>query len=128
MSILSSSLLLLHVQANETNKLYFTDTNINYIQSKLIQYTKQQTGQQISKQNCNDVLQAMQYFYANYPQLTINDITARQNVEQLNDLVIRDLLSQIVSNVKQYLSYIKDINSSRTLLEYGAATSIKGTY
>ena len=128
MSILSSSLLLLHTQLNETNKLYFTETNIDYIQSQLIIKTKQQIGQQISKQNCNDVLQAMQYFYVNYPHLSLNDNTARNNIDQLNNLVIRDLLSQIVSNVKQYLSYIKDINSARTLLDYGSATSIKGTY
>ena len=97
---LQQSLLVLNSQQNKINTEYFSNQNISKIQKQLILETKKYTGYTISKQNCDDVVTAMQYFYVNYPQYTIDDSKAMENVNQLNALVIDDLTRQTVSGVK----------------------------
>ncbi len=122
---LQKSLLLLNIEQNKTNTLYFSSKNISNIQNKLKNEAKKYTGYNISNQNCNDIIVAMQYFYVNYPQFTLSD-NSENNVQQLNDLVVRDLTVQIVTGIKQHLSYLKSINKPRELLEYGQSSNIKG--
>lgn len=122
---LKKSLLILNIEQNNTNTRFFSVENINYIQNQLIQQTYQRTGHTISEQNCNDILQAMQYFYINYPLLTTNQSEVDYNINSLNQLVINDLLVSIVNNVKQYIYYRKNLNKFEPL-EYGSSTTIKG--
>ena len=86
---------------------------------------KRYTGYYISNQNCSDILVAMQYFYVNYPQFTISN-NSQNNVEQLNNLVTKDLTVQIVTGIKQHLAYLKSIKTIPEPLEYGQSSNIKG--
>ena len=123
---LQQSLLVLNSQQNKINTEFFSNQNISKIQKQLILETKKYTGYTISKQNCDDVVTAMQYFYVNYPQYTIDDSKAMENVNQLNALVIDDLTRQTVSGVKQHIEYLKYIKRTPEPLEYGTNTGIKG--
>jgi len=122
---LQKSLLLLNIEQNETNTLYFSSKNISHIQNILKNEAKKYTGYNISNQNCSDIIVAMQYFYVNYPRFTLSD-NSQNNVQQLNNLVVRDLTVQIVTGIKQHLAYLKSINNPRELLEYGQSSNIKG--
>ena len=122
---LQKSLLLLNIEQNETNTLYFSSQNITIIQNRLRNDAKRYTGYNISSQNCSDILVAMQYFYVNYPQFTITN-NSQNNVQQLNELVIRDLTVQIVTGIKQHLAYLKSIKTIPEPLEYGQSSNIKG--
>ena len=122
---LQKSLLLLNIEQNELNTLYFSSTNISTIQNLLKHEAKKYTGYNISNQNCTDILIAMQYFYINYPQFTLgNDV--RNDILILNNLVVTDLNKQIVSGIKQHLSYLKNINTLPEPLEYGKSSGTKG--
>ena len=122
---LQKSLLLLNVEQNETNTLYFSSRNISIIQNRLRNEAKRYTGYTISNQNCSDIIVAMQYFYVNYPQFTLSN-NSQNNVQQLNELVIKDLSVQIVTGIKQHLAYLKSIKSIPEPLEYGKSSNIKG--
>ena len=123
---LQKSLLTMNIEQNAINTLYFSNANITNIQRQLIMETRKYTGHTISLQNCSDVLIAMQYFYINYPQYTLDDSRYQENVGVLNQLVISDLVKQTVSGVKQHLEYLKYIQRTPKPLDYGKSSSIKG--
>ena len=122
---LQKSLLVLNIEQNETNSLYFSSHNITIIQNKLIYVAKQYTGYTISNQNCSDILVAMQYFYINYPQFTLSD-NVQSNIDHLNELVVNDLSKQIITGIRQHLAYLKSIKKLPEPLEYGKSSNIKG--
>ena len=123
---LQKSLLTMNVEQNKINTLYFSNKNMKTIQNQLIVDTRKYTGHTISSQNCSDVLLAMQYFYINYPQYTLDNNNFEENVGILNQLVISDLVQQTVSGVKQHLEYLKYIKRTPQPLDYGKSSSIKG--
>jgi len=122
---LNESLLMLNIEQNPFNTQYFSNQNVNLIQTQLIKLVRQRTGYIIGKQNCTSIVQAMQYFYVNYPQYTIAQNIA-DNLQSLTNLVINDLLSQIISNVNQYVFYRKNLGKTSEPMEYGTSTGIKG--
>jgi hypothetical protein len=123
---LQKSLLIMNIEKNSINTLYFSTRNIENIQKQLILITRKNTGYTISKQNCNDLLTAMQYFYVNYPHFTVDVDMPDENVEKLNMLVLSDLVQQTVSGVKQHLEYLKYISKTPQPLDYGRSSSNKG--
>jgi len=122
---LQKSLLLLNIEQNEINTLFFSSKNINNIQNTLKTEAKKYTGYVISNQNCTDILMAMQYFYINYPQLTLGN-NIQQDLNNLNNLVVTDLIKQIVCGIKQHLAYLKKIKKLPEPLEYGKSSGTKG--
>ena len=119
-----NSLLTLNIEANNTNVNFFSNRNIEYIQKQLILQTKKYTGYTISNQSCSGILSAMQYYYINYPQYTL-DQNYNLNIENLNILVVNDLTTQTVSGVKQHMEYLKYIKKTPEPLQYGSSTNIK---
>ena len=119
------SLLTLNSEPNATNTIYFSNKNMDYIQTQLILQTRKSTGYTISKQNCNNINMAMMYFYVNYPQIYQGD-DVKQNIRNLNEMVIDDLTKQTVSGVKQHMEYLNYIKRKPEPLEYGKSTTLKG--
>ena len=122
---LKKSLLILNIEKNDMNTLFFSDNNLKYIQQQINLKVKQKTNYVISEQNCTDILQAMQYFYVNNPMLTIDTNNITDNINQLNELVINDLLKSIISNMNQYIYYRKNYNKFK-FMEYGLSSNTKG--
>ena len=116
---------MLNIEQNTFNTQYFSNQNVNLIQTQLVNLVRQRTGYIIGKQNCTSIVQAMQYFYVNYPQYTIGENIA-DNLQSLTNFVINDLLIQIISNVNQYVFYRKNLGKLSEPLEYGTSTGIKG--
>ena len=125
-NILKNSLTVLKTEQNQLNTLFFSNNNLSNIQSQLQRRTRQITGQTIGPQNCTDIVNIMQHFYANNPQYTMNVSMYRENNEILNEMVVNELLKMTVSGVKQYMTYIKDISYNREPIRHGVSTSMKG--
>ena len=125
-SILKNSLHTLQIEQTVLNENFFSNKNLDFIQKNLMTETRRRTGQTISKQNCTEIVNIMQYFFAMYPQYTMVSPTYIENINNLNNLVINELLKMTVSGVKQYMGYIKDISTNRNPIEYGKPTGIKG--
>jgi len=105
---------LLKVEKNSINDVFFSDDKIKYINRQLIIETFNQTKIIIDKQNLNDILIIMQYFY---------NETTHKCVDELNRLVLDDLVSQTISGVRHHLFYLKNLNKNVEPLNYGISTS-----
>ena len=105
-------------------KTFFSDANIDVIQSGLKKQVRTSTNQSISKQSCGEIFVLMKYVYTNH------GLNVEQNISnevfKLNSLVLKELVPMVISNVLQYLQYIKDINTQPVPLEYGQSSGLKG--
>lgn len=121
--------------------LFFSDKNIRNIQN-LIKYTVfNNTGFLIDDQNnmeLNIVMRSMFIQYNNHPKLFTDDMSDdikynlieqyKKEVIRLNEFVVNEVVPGIVSQLVQYIKYIKDINENK-LDKYNLKpvnTNIKG--
>lgn len=118
------ALTIMNVQENDLISNFFADTNMNTIQKQLKNEVKKRTGHEISDQSCTNLFHAMLFVYRSFAK----NVTKKINDEliYLNEIVIETVSPNVVSNVLQYISYLKDISKPREVLEHGESTSIKG--
>ena len=113
-----------NTECTELMKTFFSDANLDVIQSGLQKQVRTRTGQSISKQSCGEIFVLMKYVYTNH------GLNVEQNISnevfKLNSLVLKELVPMVISNVLQYLQYIKDINTQPVPLEYGQSSGLKG--
>ena len=67
----------------------------------------------------------MLYIYGTYGRNVLTNV--KQEVVYLNDIVVHTLAPDVVSNVLQYVNYIRDISQMPVPMTHGTSTSIKGT-
>ena len=121
----NQALLYMNVQPNDLIINYFSDANMQIIQSKLKREVKRQINVDIDNQSCVDIYYVMLNIYDTYGQNKISDV--KTEIEDLNSLVISTIVPTLVSNVLQYVNYLKDISSQPVPMSHGESTSIKGT-
>ena len=121
----NQALLYMNVQPNDLIINYFSDANMQIIQSKLKREVKRQINVDIDNQSCVDIYYVMLNIYDTYGQTKISDV--KTEIEYLNSLVISTIVPTLVSNVLQYVNYLKDISSQPVPMSHGESTSIKGT-
>lgn len=120
----NQALLFMNSQPNDLITSFFNDANIQIIQKDLHNEVKRQTNLSIDNQSCHEIYQVMLYVYRTYGRNVTSNI--KQEVMYLNDLAIRFITPGLVSNVLQYVNYIKDISSLPVPMDHGRSTSIKG--
>tara|TARA_B100001996_G_C18654821_1_gene590803 strand:- start:1299 stop:1706 length:408 start_codon:yes stop_codon:yes gene_type:complete len=115
-----------NVEPNNVLSLFFSDSNMHFIQKKLALNVKQYTGKSISPQSCDEIFVIMKFVYLslNY----IDESNASKQVNLLNTLVLNELVPMVVSNVTQYFQYINDISSNPIPLERSTPSSTKSTF
>jgi hypothetical protein len=109
--------------------LFFSKSNIAHVQVRLREIIQQKTGYTIAPQSENDLSVIMRGIYIEYntnPPLGASSSTLQHEVNRLNELVLKDIVPMVATNMAQYLGYIKDASSLPPPLERGQATSIKG--
>lgn len=105
--------------------LFFSNRNIQIIQNAIRKQVHDISGHVISNQNQNELLQIMRsIFFLNLP-LEFPNVT--DNIKFLNKAVIDQALPKILTNMKQYLIYLKDVHRSRLPFEVPQEETIKGT-
>ena len=94
------------------NQLYFSDKNIENVDKKL-RYTiyNMSKGQfSLGPQDKNEIGIAMRSVYLRYCKNLPDHIT--EQIRELNELTVSLLAPKVLSNTKQYIKYLEDINES----------------
>lgn len=96
-------------QKNELNYYFFSRENIKRVHKLLREAVLAKTGNRviIEDQDESDLLVVMRAVYFEYGRNLDCDI--RRQIDELDFIVVRETIPGIMSNVKQYLGYIRDI-------------------
>lgn len=106
------------------NILFFSEFNMNLLQRGIRQAFKNKTGIAIDYQNRDDLYSIMRVVFINNSGDHHSQIN--QQVKFMNNRVIEIALGQIQTGVSQYISYARDINTTRTLIDQPINTSTTG--
>jgi hypothetical protein len=114
------------VEESLLSKVFFSEKNMDLIQKRIIRRVFEVTnGEYLIEPQCRaDLLVVMRGVYLqqarNYP----NKI--REQVLELDNLVVDDVVPGIVSQVQQYVGYLKDIYGPREVIARPKNDSTKG--
>lgn len=106
------------------NTLFFSEFNKNLLQRGIRQAFKDKTGIAIDYQNSDDLYAIMRVVFINNSGDHHSQVN--QQVKFMNDRVIETALKQIQTGVSQYISYVRDIGTTRELLDQPINTSTVG--
>lgn len=109
------------------NTLYFSKANMKLVQNKL-RYTIWMMSQKefvIPEQHEMQLIIVMRSVYLQYSRNLRTNI--KEQIGQLNSIVVDELAPKVLSNVKQYYRYLEDKNEPWRLMSRQQATSNKGT-
>ena len=106
------------------NTLFFSRFNINLLQRGIRQAFKNKTGIAIDYQNQDDLYGIMRVVFINNSGDHHSQVN--QQVKFMNNRVIEIALGQIQTGVSQYMSYARDIDTTRTLIGQPINTSTTG--
>lgn len=97
-------------QPTELSRLFFSVKNMNLIQTLLKNAVKYKTKGKvlIEDQDEKDLLVIMRTIYYEYARKLQHSIG--KQIFELNSIVVRETLPGILTNVKQYMLYIRDIS------------------
>jgi len=92
------------------SEVFFSRENIRKIQQGITYYIKKITKNKvlIDDQPTEDIIVRMQYTYYTYGKYLQTNVD--QQVRELNMITIKELLPEIITQIKQYLGYIKTIS------------------
>jgi hypothetical protein len=104
---------------------FFSELNMNLIQRRIREAFRTKTGIAIDYQNNRDVLTLMRVTYINNsidPWTTSLD----QQLQIMNDAVVKTAVGQIGIGVNQYISYIRDISTPQQINSLPISTTTYG--
>jgi len=101
---------------NDLENIFFSDENISIINKKLIlDVFKKTEGQfKIEPQSKLSLTIVMRYIFLEHALHLPNKI--KEQINCLNNKVVNEVLSNVITNITQYVSYMNEINNPRTLL------------
>ena len=105
--------------------MFFSELNMNRIQRMIRQQFKDQTGIAIDYQNRGDVLTLMRMVYINNSRDPWSQALDQQ-LQTMNNAVVKTALGQIGTGVNQYIHYIRDISSPLQVNDLPVSTSTHG--
>lgn len=105
---------------------FFSRTNINDIQIALRERIRCSTGHMIDRQSDEHLVIIMRAIYAMHAQNPAHAAAVPPEVARLNDLVLRDIVPMVASNLGAYLGYLRDASQMPTPIARGVNTSRRG--
>jgi len=101
---------------NELETYFFSDKNIDLINKLLILtvYKKSNGLYKISYQDKKSLLIVMRYIFIEYAKHLPYNI--EKQIYDLNKITVMDILPNVLTNIRQKIDYIKEINNPRQLL------------
>lgn len=123
------------------NSLFFSQTNVTYIQNRILNDVEQLTGIRIKPQSENTILIVMRnkYEYAKSGWLPAQSVvhlalprgekscSLRDRLNRLNQAVLQDLVQQVLSGISMYMQYYKDASSMPMPLDNPKVMTMKGS-
>ena len=113
-------------QATDLSNLYFSQENLDYIQSQIISRVYEKTSNKygVGRQSDDELLIVMRSIYLQHGKNYKHDLDKQVNI--LNELVLDYCVDNVYSNLIQHFEYIKDITREQPVLERPETTHIKG--
>jgi hypothetical protein len=119
--------------------LFFSQKNINNIQNVIRYLVFRETNEIIDKQSINELLVVMRAIFFEYsahpPIITINMseqqkqqllLEYTKEVDRLNQIVFNSVIPKLISQLQQYLDYLRDASEQPKQMERSKNESIKG--
>jgi hypothetical protein len=113
------------IGTNPLNDLYFSKKNIEALQQGIRYSVYKRTGQVIDTQNERELLVIMRSLYLQYSRNLPTNIVMQ--VKDLNKRVLDEVLPQIIMEMNQYKTYLRDASGLPIPLDRGENTSTAGT-
>jgi hypothetical protein len=112
---------------NQLQSAFFSPSNINSLQNAIQYYVNQRSGGQfkIGRQSDNELEIIMRSVYLQYGKNRDTDIQTQ--IKELNAYVLSYAVENILSNVRQYLVYKKDISQLPVPLDLPVFSTSAGT-
>lgn len=122
-----SNIISRNLDCTQISKIFLSISNIDILQkgirNKILNVTNGKVN--ISRQSDDELRIIMRSIYFQYGKNSNDNI--KEQILELNTLVIEWCVPQIISNVKQSVQYLKDISSLPEPLERSVLPSRKGT-
>lgn len=119
--------------------LFFSQKNIENVQKVIRYLVYKHTDQVIDKQSTDELLVIMRAIYLEYsshPEIIKEDMSQQQKqniliqykneVDRLNKLVFNNVVPKLVSQLQQYMDYLRDVSQQPKQMERPKNDSIKG--
>ena len=113
-------------QSTTLSDLYFSQVNVDYLQTEIISRIFDKTNKQhvIGKQSEEELLIVMRSIYLQHGKNM--DTHLDEQVDKLNELVLDYCVDNVYSNLVQYIGYIDDITRDQPILDRPQSFNIKG--
>ena len=105
-------------EANILNDIFFSNKNIDLIQTKIIKTIKEKYKYKISKQSNNELFIIMRSIYMDHSTNNYknkNDI--KKEIQRLNVLIINYCVNNIINNIKEHIEYRKKIDNPSNIIQ-----------
>jgi len=109
---------------NAVSRTFFSNDNVERIQTTILNEVFKRTQTQISKQSYQELQIIMKSIYLQYSKNLNTDIEGQ--VVTLNQYVINTCVDIIIPNISMYQKYLKDITSPIPVMPNSQNSSIKG--
>jgi hypothetical protein len=121
---------LIKTNINEESKLeelFFSDENLDLINKQVILTVWKRTDKQyrIPFQSNDKLLIVMRYVFVEYAKNLPFNIKGQ--IKELNCIVVGNTLPSIITNIEQYLGYLRDIEKRGELPELPKSTTMNRT-
>jgi hypothetical protein len=113
------------IQRTPVSDMFFSPQNIDILQDAIRYKTYKETNLVIGRQSDQELKIIMTSIFFKHARHVANDITGQ--VRELNNHVIDYAVKQVVSNLKQYLSYRRDASQMPMPLDKPQMMGNKGT-
>jgi hypothetical protein len=103
------------IEDNELSRLFFSEENMNRIQKKLkvVVYERSQGKFKLEEdQDQSDLVVVMRYIYLDFCKNLPTQLI--RQVKLLNDKTVEYIVPDLLTNIKQYYGYIRDISQPIT--------------
>lgn len=112
------------VVPNEVSRTFFSNTNMERLQTEIINNVYKVCEKQIGKQSYEELQIIMKSLYLQYSKNLPYNI--EKQVVDLNKMVVDECTNRIVPNILQYIGYIQDISSPIPIMPRSQNVSNKG--
>lgn len=109
----------------ELHLQFFAVGNMHRIETELTQRVKEETGYVIDRQSEQAIEIIMRYIFDENANYLPDDVPGQ--VVVLNEKVLEQLVPMVVTNLKRYLEYLRDVTTLPMPLNRAVNTSVIGT-
>ena len=113
-------------QTTTLSDLYFSQSNIDYLQTEIISRVFEKTSKQqiIGKQSDDELLIVMRSIYLQHGKNM--EYHFDEQINKLNELVLDYCVDNVYNNLVQYIGYIDDITKDQPVLDRPQSFNVKG--